>query len=276
MRGFRLTATLFSVAFLLLVGGCAAPDAFGGSRAHAVDWAVQRGFTVTEVDSGSMNLLALVRQIRANETLTVYIEGDGAPWVTPWRAPSDPTPLKPLALALAAADPAPAVAYLGRPCQYPKAGALASCNPAWWMERRFAPEVLEAYASVLSQLQARLGAQRLRLVGYSGGGVIAALLAAQRPDVERLFTVAAPLALNDWATWHELTSFAPASDPSWQPGPFPPAVHWVGQDDSVVPPAIVERFIAKKGGEIVRMPGYDHQCCWARDWAHLVSGAYFE
>lgn len=217
-----------------------------------------------------MGLLALARQSRPSGTLTVYIEGDGAPWATPWRAPSDPTPLKPLALALAAADPAPSVAYLGRPCQYPKAGALASCNPAWWMARRFAPEVLAAYDSALTQLQAQLGAQRLRLVGYSGGGVIAALLAARRPDVERLFTVAAPLALTDWTTWHDLTPFAHASDPSLQAGPLPPGVHWVGQDDKVVPPAIVARFIAKKGGQIVRMPGYDHQCCWVRDWSLLV------
>ena len=221
-----------------------------------------------------MGLLALARQSRPSDTLTVYIEGDGAPWVTPWHAPSDPTPLKPLALALAAADLAPAVAYLGRPCQYPKAGALASCNPAWWMERRFAPEVLAAYDRTLTQLKAQLGAQRLRLVGYSGGGVIAALLAVQRPDVERLLTVAAPLALNDWTTWHALTPFAPASDPSWQAGPFPPSVHWVGQGDTVVPPAIVARFIAKKGGQMVSLPGYDHQCCWARDWAHLVSSVH--
>jgi len=240
-----------------------------------VAWAQDQGFQAEDQAAGGFRLLTLTRPTsHRGEVLTVYIEGDGAPWVSPWHPPRDPTPLKPVALAMAASDRTGTVVYLGRPCQYQTSDALVACNPGWWMQQRFAATVVEAYDEILDRLKTTMGVQRLRLVGYSGGGVIAALLAARRPDVERLFTVAAPLALNDWTTWHALTPFAQASDPSLQPGFFPPAVHWVGQDDTVVPPAIVARFIAKKGGEMVRMPGYDHQCCWARDWAGLVSGAH--
>ena len=265
-------AALLSVAFLFGVTGCAAPESFGGSRENTVAWASARGFQAGELAAGPFHLLALTRQLTPiNETLTVYIEGDGASWATPWRPPRDPTPLKTIALAMAAADTANKVVYLGRPCQYLADGELPSCDPAWWMERRFAPEVLTAYDEALTQLKATLDAQRLRLAGYSGGGVIAALLAARRSDVELLVTVAAPLMLNEWAAWHDLTPFAGSSDPYLALGRLPPSIHWVGEKDTVVPPNIIKKFVLKKGGRVVTMPDYDHECCWARDWASLVA-----
>jgi poly(3-hydroxybutyrate) depolymerase len=236
-----------------------------------VAWAAGQGFSASELEAGPFTLLALTRQRSpVHPTLSVYIEGDGAPWVTPWQAPNDPTPLKPTALAMAAADPAAIVVYLGRPCQYQSAENLAKCDPRWWSDRRFAPEVLAAFDDALTQLKTRLGARQLRLVGYSGGGVIAALLAARRPDVVALVTVASPLALTDWVAWHALTPFTNASDPSLAPGPLPPAIHWAGDKDRVVPPHIIDAFVLKKGGQRVIRAGYDHECCWARDWATLI------
>lgn len=269
--GFTLTkAALFSAAFLFFVTGCATSESFGGSRANTVDWASARGFVAGELAAGPFHLLALTRrQTNSRETLSVYIEGDGAPWTSPWHPPRDPTPLKPIALAMAAADTTGTVVYLGRPCQYLTAKELATCAPSWWTDRRFAPEVLMAYDEALTRLKATLGAQQIRLVGYSGGGVIAALLAARRSDVERLVTVAAPLALSEWTSWHELTPFADTSDPYLEPGRMPSGVHWVGEKDEVVPPQIIENFVRKKGGRIFIIPGYDHECCWAREWARL-------
>jgi pimeloyl-ACP methyl ester carboxylesterase len=221
--------------------------------------------------SGPFRLLALARHLpRPGSTLSVYIEGDGAPWMTPWHPPRDPTPVKPVVLMMAAADTAEAVVYLGRPCQYLPADELATCDLSWWAERRFAPEVLRAYDEALSRLKAGSGAQQLRLIGYSGGGVIAALLAARRPDVVRLVTVAAPLALNEWAAWHDLTPFADTTDPMLAQSKLPMGIHWVGGQDKIVPVGIVEKFVQSKGGRMRIAPGYDHECCWARDWASLI------
>jgi hypothetical protein len=47
-------------------------------------------------------------------------------------------------------------------------------------------------------------------------------------------------------------------------------VHFVGERDKVVPPAVVERFARDKGGRIVRLSDHDHDCCWARDWPRLL------
>src|SRR5688572_10600343 len=120
-----MKAALLSAAFLFLAAGCA-------TRLDV------EGFARVPLRVGKFDLFALVRQPAAAETLAIYIEGDGAPWAAHY-PPRDPTPREPIALALAAADPAPALAWLARPCQYLDALALAGCDPAYWTGRRFAP-----------------------------------------------------------------------------------------------------------------------------------------
>lgn len=208
--------------------------------------------------------------------LTIYVEGDGAPWPTPYHPPRDPTPLQPTSLALAAADPAPAVAYLGRPCQYLERESLAQCPSAYWTERRFAPEVVDAYDSALTQLKSMFGAGKIVLIGYSGGGVIAALLAGRREDVAALITVAAPLAVAEWVKWHGISALTGSLDPAeaGEAGaPLPRGVHFAGADDKTVPTTIVARFVQLRGGRMEIISGFDHACCWTRDWKSLLLDA---
>lgn len=129
----------------------------------------------------------------ANATLTVYIEGDGAEWRSKFEPPADPTPDNPLTLRLALRDPGARVAYVGRPCQYLDAAALAQCPSVLWQRARYGEHAVTMMSAALDVLLLTANVQRLRLVGYSGGGAIAALLAAQRSDVACLVTVAAPL-----------------------------------------------------------------------------------
>lgn len=258
-----------------LLAACAAPERFGGSRQAVLEWSRPRGFAEADGAAGRFRLLTLVRG--GNSGLaSVYIEGDGAAWTTPYHPPGDPTPTRPVALALAAADPAATVIYLGRPCQYLDAPALQACDSAYWTERRFAPEVIEAYAAALTRLKHLTGASRLRLHGYSGGGVIAALLAARRDDVEALVTIAAPLSLATWLAVHEASPLRGSLDPEEieKNGRSRPGVHFVGSDDRTVPPAVVERFVGRAGGLMEVLPGYDHECCWARNWPGLLQRAF--
>ena len=269
------SALLVGAVCVFLAAGCSALDSFGGSRQATAQWAAQRGFTATELKAGDFDLLAFVRRPSVPAaTLTIYIEGDGAAWPTPYDPPRDPTPRQPVSLALAAADPAPAVAYLGRPCQYLDAAALAKCSSAYWTERRFAPEVIAAADAAVTQLKNIYGARRLRLVGYSGGGVVAALLAARRDDVDAFVTVAAPLALAAWVQWHDASPLTGSLDPSAVAASLPHGVHFVGGGDKTVPAAIVERFVRARGGTVEVIPGFDHECCWTREWAGLLPRAF--
>lgn len=267
MRFSGIGAALLSAAFFF--AGCAGPDSFGGSRRAVEAWGRPQGFVPVQVGGPGLALLALTRGAEA-DVLHVYIEGDGAAWLSPWQPPRDPTPERPVALALAAQDPAPAVAYLGRPCQYLDAAALTACPAKYWTSHRFAPEVVESYRHALDALKARHGAARLRLFGYSGGGVLALLLAGTRDDVVQAVTVASPVSVAEWVAWHKVSPLEGSLDPATQARRLPPAIHFVGDRDRVVPAAVVAPFAARSGGRLRRVPEFDHECCWSRDWRRLL------
>lgn len=250
-------------------------DPADDARARTESWARARGFVTVPLRAEGFELFALNRQSGPAETLTIYIEGDGAPWATPYHPPRNPTPREPVALALASADTAPNVAWLARPCQYLNGAALSACDSAFWIERRFAPEVIEAYDGAVTQLKTLSRARGVRLVGYSGGGVIAALVAMRRADVVGVITVAAPLSLADWVAWHGLSPLAGSLDPRQQKARdmASPDVHFAGANDKIVPAGIVERFVRSHGGRLETVAGFDHNCCWVRDWPQLLSRA---
>lgn len=268
-----IKAALLGAAFLFAaLSACSTSGSFRSAQEIAV-WARQHGFAEANQSSGPIRFATFTRkQLPASDTLVIYIEGDGAAWSTPYHPPRDPTPTNPVALGLAIADPAAAVVYLGRPCQYLDEEALRSCDSAYWTERRFAPEVVLAYDELISRQKSAVAARRLRLFGYSGGGVLATLLAAQRDDVELLVTVAAPLALAEWVAWHEATPLKGSIDPAElrENIRLPRSQHFAGGSDKTVPSSIVEAFIRRKGGRIETIPGFDHECCWVRDWARLL------
>lgn len=269
----RKKAALTGAAFFFmaaLIAGCAGPDAFGGSRQAVEEWSRPRGFAAITVSPTAMPLLVLARGTSA-EVLHVYIEGDGAAWATPYHPPRDPTPGQPVALALAASDPAAVVVYLGRPCQYLDAVTLNACSARYWTSHRFAPEVVAAYQEILQTLKVHFGARRIRLFGYSGGGVLATLLAQRRDDVEKLITVAAPVSVAEWVAWHGVTPLDGSLDPAGEPmAQLHRAIHFVGGADTVTPPAVLARFAKRSGGYLRVVPEFDHQCCWSRDWRRLL------
>lgn len=268
MQRFFIKAALLVAAFCL--SGCVAVD-LPEEPARITAQAEKQGFLAMDIRGDIFRPAAFVRgATSAGDTMVVYIEGDGAPWITPYHPPRDPTPQKPMSLALAALDSAQKVVYLGRPCQYLNAQALQSCDSSFWTERRFAPEVISAYDEAVNDLKSSLGVSHIRLVGYSGGGVIAVLLAARRHDVESLITIAAPLAVSEWVAWHGASPLTGSLDPAELAVQLPPAVHFVGQKDKIVPVSVVEKFINRNGGRMLAMRDYDHDCCWARDWVELL------
>lgn len=268
-----MKAALLSAAFLFQLTGCAGPDAFGGSRQAVVAWGGARGFAAKTIDASPFRLLTLLRETRPSATLTVYIEGDGAPWITRWTPPRDPTPIKPISLVLANADPAPLVAYLGRPCQYSDESERSGCSPAYWTERRFSPEVLRSVSDALDALKVGVGAKQLRLVGYSGGGVLAALLASRRDDVHQFITIAAPLDLARWAQLQDIAPLTGSIDPASLPAGQWQAkgIHLVAGKDSIVPPGVVEQFVRSRGGRTMHFAEFDHECCWTYDWPGVLA-----
>jgi len=262
--GFCKKAALACAAFLFL-SACETTSRLPEGRDAVAKRMAPHGF-VTLAD---IPVFTLLRQASVTTTLSVYIEGDGAAWYSPYHPPADPTPTKLLVLDMAMADRSTAVAYLARPCQFLDAMVLRDCSPKHWTSDRFSPALVEQMDQALDALKRASGASRLRLIGYSGGGVIATLLAARRQDVQQFVTVAAPLRLKAWVTHHAVTPLI-GSDPESLTGTLPSAVHFVGGRDRVVPPEIVAPFAARTLGRLVVLPDYDHACCWSRDWPQLL------
>lgn len=214
----------------------------------------------------------LRERVSAADHLIVYIEGDGAPWPWPDQPPADPTPLKHLVLAMAASDGSAAVAYLGRPCQYLEPGGLADCDPALWTRGRFSAEAIAVTQRAIDTLKSAARASKVSLVGYSGGGAMAALVAAGRTDAVCLVTLAAPL---DVAAWTRAIGVSPLTG-SGNPADVAaslsgiPQTHLRGRDDRLVPPASTARFLAQvpRAG-VIDLEGVDHQCCWQDVWPRV-------
>lgn len=257
---------------ILLTTACMhLPDA-AERQSTASTLAATRHWQARDLMAGAFTLRAWLSP-RQTVTLTVYLEGDGLAWITPSLPSDDPTPLQPLALQLALAQPDGQAAYLARPCQY--LAAQAACTRRYWTSHRFAPEVVDSMNQGLDQLKQQTQAARLQLVGYSGGAAVALLLAAQRHDVQRVITVAGNV---DPEAWSQLLGLTPLSG-SLNPVAVLPALqaipqwHLVGGNDRVIPPQLSRDFAARFDSHhrpVVRiLPGFDHHCCWAVSWPSL-------
>ena len=210
----------------------------------------------------------------AVNTLAVYIEGDGRAYS--YRGPrSDPTPFNPLALELALKDPWPKKTYLARPCQYQRAAALKRCDPVYWTTGRYASEAVGAMNGALDRLKKRHNVNRLALIGYSGGGVMAMLLAARREDVDSVLTIASPLDLDLWADHHKVTRLFHSLKPMDEAlnTQLVCQVHLVGQQDDVVPLRTVQGFVFKLNSERARLnvvEQVDHSHGWLDLWPAVL------
>ncbi len=202
-------------------------------------------------------------------TLTIVIEGDGRAHDRHGRASADPTPDRAVGLELAKAWPGPA-AWLGRPCQYVQD---AACEPDDWTTHRFSEEAVAMTDAAVSGLMARAGADRVRLVGWSGGGVMATLVAAGREDVAGLVTIAAPL---DVAAWTRSRGLSPLRglDPADLPPIAAPQVHLTGAFDPVVRPAVVKETAQRLAGPrgLVETWPERHDCCWVARVDEIAAG----
>jgi pimeloyl-ACP methyl ester carboxylesterase len=126
-------------------------------------------------------------------------------------------------------------------------------------------------------LRGALGPDNLRelvLVGYSGGGVIATLLATRLPRVAGVVSIAANLDVAEWARLHGYEPLHGSLDPAREPVAAVPRVLLVGAKDTNVPPSSIAGYLATHpGAKVLQQASYDHVCCWVRDWGSLLRQA---
>jgi len=252
------------VALLLFVSAaCASPASDFARRVTAL------GLAEGRVNGDPFDHLVLRNREPAGHRLHVYLEGDGTPWLAGLPA-RDPTPRKPLALALMAQDPTASV-YLGRPCYHGIVGA-SSCPDTLWTSERYSETVLASMAAAIRRIVAMEGVEEVVWFGYSGGGSLAVLLASRLPRSVAVITVAANLDIDAWADLHADSRLLGSLNPARQP-PLSNRVvqiHYAGGRDRLVPSDIVRRGVTGEG-RLVVVPEFDHVCCWAANWPQILS-----
>ena len=271
----------------ILLAGCA-----GDPLQHADGLASGAAFQRQEIDTGRFVLTTYVKARPAPAVLRVYIEGDGRAWLSRTQVSPDPTPHEAMGLQLALSDArantatntaagtatdtanGTALLYLARPCQFTPMARNPACGPAYWTGLRYAPEVVDAMNQALSQYVARFKPARLELVGYSGGGAIAVLLAARRQDVSAIRTIAGNLDHVAVNRWHQVSQMPGSLNPIdvAQRVRTIPQRHFSGADDRVVPTVITRDFVAQTGAcaALQVVPGMAHESDWPAIWPGLL------
>jgi hypothetical protein len=205
------------------------------------------------------------------QPLWIFIDGDGRPWINGGREPAkNPTTSRPIALELAAQMQRP-VLYVGRPC-YDRRTMESLCTSTWWTDARYSRTVVESLAAAIRRYQHEFHFESLVLVGYSGGGVLAELVAHEVSGVAAVVTIAANLDVAAWTEYHGYLPLTASLNPAattdtalW------PEIHLLGEDDEVVPPRTVQRYFERHPRSVVwRYPGYGHVCCWREEWPRIA------
>jgi len=264
------TGILISLSFLLV--GCVTDD----SRITAKEIAQHSRLSRDDIQTNPFLIATWSRITAPVHSLRVYIEGDGFAWKSRTQPSDDPTPRNPLGLMLAATDKNQNVLYIARPCQFVGPPLPAHCDKRVWTSDRFSPSVIDAMNDALSQFVKQYPGVKLELIGYSGGGNIAAILAERRTDVRSLRTVAGNLDVAYVNAIHHVSAMPDAVSAIDRASALRtmPQLHFSGDADKTVTPEVAQRFQRAVGGtcsQVDIVSNMTHGSDWAAIWPQLLA-----
>ncbi len=187
-------------------------------------------FEYKEMMSGQYRLASWHKNTNPAAPVRIYIEGDGHSFNHRGQATSNPTPKNPFMRQLAFNDPNPNVVYLARPCQYV---TDEHCTPLDWTTGRFSKAVVDSMSLAVERIA---NGRPVVLIGYSGGAMISGLIISRNLSlfVQRWVTIAGVLNHDKWTAYHKVPPLIDSLNLSQMP--MVSQVHFVGENDSVVPP----------------------------------------
>jgi len=260
----------------LMLAACQTLPYGSRSKERVQALAIQNDFALKLYQTADFDLLGAVHD-GDPKRLHIYIEGDGLAWRSRWSISRDPTPTEPVSMELAALDKTGAtIIYLARPGHYIQDGKTSFLE---WTHKRYSKEVLQTYESVLSQIMATYPQARVTLLGYSGGGALALLMAAQKVDVLRGLRVVTFAGLLDHKQWTDIHDITPLRD-NLNPPDYAqilstvPQIHFVGEKDTMVPQSIAQGYLnqlsraipEKSLAQVIHLKGVNHWSGWEAFW----------
>ncbi len=256
----------FSILIIIFLVGCATP-AFRMDRL-----ALDLGFAKSIVTGTDFKHVIYSNNSPFDDVVHVYVGGDGTPWLNNRYVSVDPTPRDPVSLRLMETDTKPSI-YLGRPC-YNGLFDQKACTPWFWTHGRYSEQVIDSMGVALRTVRASYPKHRLWIIGYSGGGTLAVLLAERfTDDTDVVITVAGNLDIEQWTQLHGYTPLTGSLNPISRP-PLPVQVrqlHLIGGRDRNVIEETTRAYVAKfPAAEMVIYSDFDHSCCWADAWSEIL------
>ncbi len=251
----------------MILAGCASVSGRMDHLAQLLDHSGFRSETIQTPDFQVFSAFHPDMVASHNKSGRIYLEGDGYAWVTRFRVSDNPSPREPAGLQMAIASGAPAI-YLARPCQFTND---SQCSADFWTYDRFHPRVVGSVNAALDKLKTRFGIESFELIGYSGGGYVAMLLAAKRSDISKVTTVAGVIDPAAWVDHHNVSPLrlSQTTDFLLHASVQTEFIHLCGGNDSVMPCALTRDFLDKANGlglsnhKMQVVPGADHEAWMA-------------
>lgn len=205
-------------------------------------------------------------------TMTIYIEGDGASWLFKTIPPRNPTPTQSVVAAMAASDQHQYVLYFARPCQFIDVRTVKECDESMWTDGRFSAPIIALFNHAIDQTLLQMPSVRLNIVGHSGGGTLATLIAAQRSDVNCLVTLASPLDITAWARALSVAPLTRSKNPAEANSNLKQIMqtHYLGEKDRIVTKESIGQYRNfPQDAEFITISDFDHRRYWVDHWPLL-------
>lgn len=225
---------------------------------------------------------------REMDTLRIYLHGDGLPWLSKQQIALNPNPQYSLVWDLMQLDPEPAF-FLSRPCYFLQGTPTVSgrnCHPDVWTHARYSRAVVESISEAVIILSQRFATRKIEILGYSGGGTLAFLVAdnlatqAQLPLSEptkgatrltlSITTVAANLDIDAWARHNGFSRLNTSLNPAnYSPQNFVQQVHLCGRHDTNI--ASTSQVFFTKQRQECEIVDATHDTGWLEHWPTLLN-----
>lgn len=261
---------ILAVSTLLILTSCSSHEA----RQKSADMAAAHaGFTSHMIKAGAFWLQTYQKVSNPTLPYTVYIEGDGFAFKNKWEISPDPTPKRPMLLSLAGRDYRSNIIYIARPCQYGPALSDHYCNNSYWTSKRMSEEVVNSINVAINTIS---HGHPVDLIGYSGGGGVAVLVAARNPQIRSIVTIAANLDHVRFNQYHKVQPMIGSLNPIDVVSKVRniPQIHYTGGEDKIVPSFIGDNFVQAAHSPCVKqeiIPNVSHDSGWDKSWNYIVS-----
>lgn len=231
------------------------------------------GFQKVLVKGGDFWLTTYQKITNEHKPFVFYIEGDGAAFNGKYRVSRNPTPRRQMLIKLAAMDDRPNVVYIGRPCQYTPMELNPKCTMQYWTDKRLSDDSVQSMNDVINSIN---NSHKFSLIGFSGGGGIAVLIAARNYMTKDIITIGGNLDIVAFTTYHNVTPMIGSLNPIdyAQQVKHIPQLHISGGKDTIIPPFIADKFVQKASSSCVKQQIFEdisHNHGWEKVWEYIYN-----